>query len=164
MSIYYRLTIAAVLAALLAAGFWTTYKKGDRAGAARIQQAWDGETARRAIRTAEAQITARTTEQALAQNAVVLERKKHASTSAIAGARSAELDRMRDRPSTRADDRPSKAASPAPDSVGCTGAGLARPDAEFLTRYAADAARLRVELDRCTALYDKAVDLSSTLE
>ena len=37
----------------------------------------------------------------------------------------------------------------------CTGAGLSRGDAEFLARYAADAARTREALDQCVRQYDE---------
>lgn len=37
----------------------------------------------------------------------------------------------------------------------CTGAQLARRDAEFLARYAADAARTREALDQCVRQYDE---------
>lgn len=43
-------------------------------------------------------------------------------------------------------------------AVGCTGAELARPDAEFLVGYAADAARLQLDLKACKAAYDAARD------
>ena len=38
--------------------------------------------------------------------------------------------------------------------VGCTGQGLARPDAEFLAGYARDAGRLQLALQACQAAYD----------
>jgi hypothetical protein len=61
------------------------------------------------------------------------------------------LDSLRERP-----DRPSDGGVPegAAAGVGCTGAGLAGPDAAFLAGYAADAARLQLALDQCKAAYD----------
>lgn len=60
-------------------------------------------------------------------------------------------------------DRP--AGGPVPpspaDPVGCTGAGLYRPDAAFLVGESARADRLRVELKACQAAYDSAVRLTS---
>ena len=106
----------------------------------------------------EAQTEARATEQALAKHAADIERKKNATLSTITAVHAAELERLRNRPAVRAADRPGEAASPAATGVGCTGAGLAGPDAGFLAGYAADAGRLQAELARCTAAYDKAVE------
>lgn len=38
--------------------------------------------------------------------------------------------------------------------VGCTGKGLAKPDAEFLAGYSADAARLQAALNQCVSQYN----------
>lgn len=160
MNIYYRAAIILALAAALVAGYWAIYKKGERAGAAAVQQAWGAETARRAARIVEAQATARAVEQRLLTRVVELERKKHATTSAIAAAHTAELDRLRNRPEMRAADRPGEPASPPTAGVGCTGAGLAKPDAGFLAGFSADAARLQAEFDRCAAAYGEAVKSS----
>lgn len=62
----------------------------------------------------------------------------------------AALDGLRQRPEGRADTGTPEAPSA---SVGCTGKGLARPDAEFLAGYAADAARLQSALSECRAAY-----------
>ena len=66
------------------------------------------------------------------------------------------LNGLRNRP-----DRPSKSNLPSnpPDTkstTGCTGAGLYRPDGEFLSRYANDTARLQLELKACYTNYDTA--------
>ena len=62
------------------------------------------------------------------------------------------LERLRARPEARATagDMP----YPSSPGVGCTGAGLARPDGEFLAGYAADAARLQESLNTCTQQYN----------
>lgn len=164
MSTYTRIAIILALSALLVAGYWAIYKRGERAGMATVQQAWHAETARRAARVVEAQTEARATEQALVKHAADIERKKNATLSTINAAHAAELERLRNRPDVRAADRPGEAASPAATGVGCTGAGLAGPDADFLAGYAADAGRLQAELARCTAAYDKALNLTSTVE
>jgi len=164
MSTYTRIAIILTLSVLLVAGYWAIYKQGERAGAASVRQEWQAETARRAARAVDAQTEARATEQALIKHAVDIERKKNATLSTINAAHAAELERLRNRPAVRAADRPGEAASPAATGVGCTGAGLAGPDAGFLAGYAADAGRLQAELARCTAAYDKAVNLTSKIE
>lgn len=63
-----------------------------------------------------------------------------------------ELDGLRNRPEARA------SAGGVPEGtaagVGCTGAGLARPDAAFLAGYAADAARLQTAVNECKARHE----------
>jgi hypothetical protein len=66
------------------------------------------------------------------------------------------LDSLRNRPD-RADAVPSGAA----DKLGCTGADLARPDAEFLARYDSEVARIELALGECRAAYDAAVKLTA---
>ena len=58
---------------------------------------------------------------------------------------------LRQRPEARA---PTGVPEGAAAGVGCTGAGLARPDGEFLARYAADAARLQADLQTCVNAYN----------
>lgn len=62
------------------------------------------------------------------------------------------VDSLRNRPTTRTDSDRGVPESTSTD-VGCTGKGLARPDAEFLTRYAADAAKLQAALNSCKERY-----------
>ena len=159
-----QLIAALAIAAALVAAYWGIYTTGSRAGAATVKQQWDRDTASRALRTAEQTIEHRTTERALIDNAATQQRSRHAQDQRIAAVHAAELDRLRNRPELRAADRPGEAADPAATGVGCTGAGLAGPDAGFLAGYAADASRLQAELARCTAAYDKALNLTSTVE
>lgn len=151
-----RAAIVLALAAAMVAAYWGIYTAGSKAGAATVKQQWDRETASRALRTAEQTIAHRDTERALIEKAAQQQRTRNEADKRIAAVHAAELDRLRNRPKQRAADRPGEPANPATDGVGCTGAGLARPDAEFLSRYAADAARLAAELKRCTASYDAA--------
>lgn len=61
------------------------------------------------------------------------------------------LDSLRNRPETR--ELPASAPSGA-SAAGATGSGLAGPDARFLTRYAAIAARQQTALAECYAVLD----------
>jgi TolA-binding protein len=65
-----------------------------------------------------------------------------------------ELDGLRNRPEARAGADTGGVPEGAAAGAGCTGAGLARPDAAFLAGYAADAARLQAALDHCEARYN----------
>jgi hypothetical protein len=62
---------------------------------------------------------------------------------------------LRERPAERASGDSGLPSVTTP-GAGCTGAGLARPDAEFLAGYAADAARLQLALASCTGAYEAA--------
>ncbi len=68
------------------------------------------------------------------------------------------VDSLRNRPTTRTDSNRG-----VPDStstnVGCTGKGLARSDAEFLTRYAADAAKLQAAMNSCKERYSSVMNM-----
>jgi hypothetical protein len=68
-----------------------------------------------------------------------------------------QLDSLRNRPDRSPDTVPGGAENP----VGCTGAGLARQDAEFLAGYASAAAELANALGECRAAYDAAVKLTA---
>jgi hypothetical protein len=68
------------------------------------------------------------------------------------------VDSLRNRPVTRTDSDRGVPESTSTD-VGCTGKGLARPDAEFLTRYAADAAKLQAALNSCKERYSSVMDM-----
>ena len=59
---------------------------------------------------------------------------------------------LRKRPEARA---PSGVPEGAAADVGCTGAGLARSDGEFLAGFAADAARLQTALNTCLGAYNQ---------
>lgn len=62
------------------------------------------------------------------------------------------LNSLHNRPEARAETGMPEDAG---DAVGCTGEGLARPDAEFLAGYAADAARLQAAYDSCRQAYEE---------
>lgn len=62
------------------------------------------------------------------------------------------LNSLHNRPEARAETGMPENAG---DVVGCTGEGLAKPDAEFLAGYAADAARLQAAYDSCRQAYEE---------
>lgn len=142
----------AVLVAL-AAGV-AGYVTGRDHGAASVRQEWDRDRAQRAEETSRQQAKAREREQSLQRQADARLKEKDREIAAVAGRAAALADSLRNRPEER--------ALPVPDAagpvVGCTGAGLARPDADFLVRYAADAARLQAALQQCRAGYQAARD------
>lgn len=149
----WRWWIAAVMAAsICAAGSaWYAHSKGMQSGMQQVQILWDSERAATAQAQAEELMKARQREHALQALAEKLRLEKRREADRLAREYAADLERLRDRPETRAGDGgvPEGAAA----GVGCTGAGLSRRDAEFLVGLAADAARAQAALDQCRAQY-----------
>lgn len=142
---------AVTVLACAAVGVWS-YRTGHASGAARVQAKWDAERAAHA-RALIAVIEERDrATAAMAARTEALKREYKRETDRIAADRDRLLASLRDRPERPASgaDVPDGAAS----GAGCTGAELARPDAEFLVGYAADAERLQSALATCQAAYD----------
>jgi hypothetical protein len=147
----YRLWIAAAVVAATCFVGWLLYVEGKQAGRAEVQQKWDARTA--VIQQAHIKelTKARQTEQTL-QDALTQQKQEHRNeVRRITRKHAALVDSLRDRPEARAGDSgvPQGAAA----GVGCTGAGLSRPDAGFLIGFAADAARTQAALEQCRAQY-----------
>ena len=68
------------------------------------------------------------------------------------------LDSLRNRPNTRTDNDRGVPESTSTDT-GCTGKGLARPDAEFLAGYATEAAKLQAALNSCKESYNSVMNM-----
>lgn len=143
-----------VVAVIGAAG--AGYYQGNEAGQAKIQQKWDRERAAQEAEYAAAQAAAREKEQELQAGADSLRKEKDREIRDLNARAVALANSMRDRPS-----RPTTESSPVPGatSVGCpvpvcTGAGLSREDAEFLSREAARGDELRALLKQCHAQYE----------
>lgn len=124
-----------------------------RAGKAAVQQEWDKEKAAIAQAHMEEMQRARQRE---AELQATIDKQTEAYKNDLANI-AADYQRvvvwLRDRPAVRAGAGGVPQGSAA--GVGCTGAGLSRGDAEFLARYAADAARTRKALDQCVRQYEE---------
>lgn len=79
--------------------------------------------------------------------------KNRAKVAAVNRELAATLERLRNRPERNTPSRSEVSSAPSA-CAGSTGAELARGDAEFLGRYAADAARLDAALEQCVAQYN----------
>jgi hypothetical protein len=138
--------------ALAAGGAWYAHSSGRQSGMATTQARWDAEK----VRTLEAQgeqiLIAQIREGDLRTQMAQRQTEFKNEKARIAAAHADLVDSLRQRPEARASAGgvPEGAAA----GVGCTGAGLARSDGEFLARYAADAARLQAGFDACKAAYD----------
>ena len=140
----YKILAAALLvAALVAFGFVKGVQyEGDKAD---VRQAAQEKAAM------QAHLAATQRGLNIMSDALVLEGVKNAQLSDVDRRLRAALGELRKRP-----DRPAPSANPGdpPACVGATGAQLAAGDAEFLERYAADAARLHVAAETCKARYE----------
>lgn len=146
-----RLWIALALAALLGWSHLTAYQ----AGRDRVQARWDVAKASEAQQRASDLEQALATQRGLQAQIDTLRREARNEVARINRNHALALDGLRNRPQARATD--SSGVPPAAGSgVGCTGQGLARPDAEFLIWFARDAARLQSALDQCRAGYQAA--------
>jgi hypothetical protein len=143
--------VAGASAVLCAGTAWVSHQKGRVAGAQEVQQMWDQERLATAQAHAAEMLKARQQEQALRALAAKLKKERVDEANRLAAEYAADIERLRDRPTERAGAGgvPPGAAA----GTGCTGAGLARPDAEFLVGFAADAARLQSALDQCRRQY-----------
>jgi hypothetical protein len=111
------------------------------------------ESARIAAAQDEELMKARQTEEALQKTINRIKQEKTREAIKLANDFAAVVDSLHDRPEARAGSTgvPEGAAV----GVGCTGAGLAKRDSEFLAGYGRDAARLQLALDACQAAYDQ---------
>jgi hypothetical protein len=128
------------------------YYKGNSAGQAEVQQAWDKEKAEQYAAYAKAQEEARQREQEMQQAADKLRRDKDAEIRNINARATALTNSLRDR-----QERPTQSgdgSGAARSCSGASGAELAKGDGEFLAGYAADAARLQAALDQCVKQYN----------
>jgi len=126
------------------------YSSGKQSGMSEVKALWDSDRLAIAEAQAEERMKARQREQAL-QVLVDRQRKEHQNeVRRIVREHAALTDSLRDRPETRASAGGVPEGSDA-GTAGCTGAGLAGPDARFLAGYAADAARLQSALRACVA-------------
>ena len=128
------------------------YYKGNSAGKAEVQQAWDKEKAEQYAAYAKGQEEARKREQEMQAAADKLRREKDAEIRNINARATALTNSLRDR-----QERPSQngtASGTTRSCAGASGAELAKGDGEFLAGYAADAARLEAALDQCVKQYN----------
>lgn len=142
--------LAFILAVGAAAG--GGYYKGNAAGKAEVQQAWEVEKRKQAEEYADNLRKALETQQEMQQAADTLRREKDAQIRDINARATALTNSLRDRK-----ERPSKDGSvsdTARSCAGASGAELAKGDGEFLARYSADAARLQAALDQCVKQYN----------
>ena len=142
--------LGSLVAVIAAAG--AGYFQGSEHGQAKIQNLWDKEKAAQYAEYAKAQEEARKKEQELQANADRLRQEKDREIKNLNARATALTNSLQHRPT-----RTSEAGSVSDSSKSCSGASgkeLARGDAEFLVRYAAEAARLQADLNQCIRQYE----------
>ena len=136
------------LAGLVMLGF--SFWKGYTAGKDNIQQKWDAEKVIQEREMLAKANEAIEKERQLQAKADKIQKERIRESQIVNRRYNALVDSLRDRPEARQDSVPADSTN----AVGCTGEGLAKPDAEFLAGYAADAARLQAAYDSCKAAYE----------
>lgn len=141
------MVLACALAAVVA------YRHGHSVGVAKVAAQWEAERA--VLNQKIAEETQRTieTERKLRAQLDANRRSYEREKAHIVANYNAAIDSLRDRPAARAG--AGGVPQGATAGVGCTGAGLSRGDAEFLARYAAEAARAQAALEACVAAYKR---------
>jgi hypothetical protein len=141
--------------AVAAAGGAGLYQ-GRELGMAEVQQKWDRERAAQEAEYAAAQAAAREKEQELQASADLLRKDKDREIRDLNARATAIANSLRDRPerpTTQASTVSGTASAGCPTPV-CTGAGLSREDALFLTGEAARGAEAVALLKQCRAQYE----------
>jgi len=151
-----RLIAITTIAISLAGIVMFAHNKGRQSGMMEVQASWDQAKLQQQEQMLEEQMKAKQRERSLQMLVARLQQEKRHEANRLAREYAAMADSLRDRPEARAG---AGGVPETPDAgVGCTGAGLAGPDARFLLGYAADAARLQLALDTCQAAYNALTD------
>ena len=143
--------IAGAVAVVAVVG--SIWMHGRSAGKDAVQARWDADKAQAALDHAAALGRVLEAQKGILNAVEQARRERRNEEDRIRGIHAAIVDSLRDRPEGRATSGVPDASSA---GTGCTGAGLARPDAGFLAGYAADAARLQSALAECRAGYQAA--------
>jgi hypothetical protein len=143
-----------VLFAILATGLWQVRLAGITQGRLEVRSEWDADIADRSMQAVADEKEARRKEQDMQDAANELQAIKDAQittlTSDLAAARAS--NRVR-HPTSRPANFTPPTAPPATAAESCSGATLFAEDAEFLVGEAARADVLRLDVQRCEALY-----------
>lgn len=140
MTIIAKLYAAGAGLVLVLLGVWWVVHSLEARGAAQCK-------ADVAAAVAKSQLEAAATEAAWKEKLDAVSKDRQAQIDNLATSRAALLAQLRKRPERRAD----VPGVPIASCAGSTGAELARPDGEFLGRYAAFARSIQLELGACQA-------------
>lgn len=145
------LALAAALSGLCWWGYNTVYDRGAKA----VQVKWDAEKQAQAEQSAKVATDALAVTKSLQVSSDNQRKASNAQIAALNSALAVAVAGLSDRPSRGDAGSVSGGSSNGATTTGCTGAGLAREDAEFSLGEAATAARLRIGLKACYSQYNK---------
>lgn len=140
-----------IILALITLGAWRIHADGYQRGQADAQLEFDKKERRMLEEHADELAKARDKERTLQDNIDQIQQEKAREVARLSANVDHLYSQLRKRPERTSN--PSGVPEGASPGAGCTGQGLARPDAEFLAGYAADAARLQLALNQCEAAY-----------
>ena len=149
---------AALMAALAGVYFWV-HHDGVVVGRNEVQTKWDARELKIASDTAKLISDNAEKNRKIQETADENERKSKEAFGALMDHSDRLAASLRNRPNRPTS--PGGVPTPASTCVAATGAQLARPDAEFLVRYAMDAARVQIAAEQCQAAYNAARALTN---
>lgn len=138
---------------------WKTYSSGYTNGSAAIQIRFDQYILVQQEAAIEARATSEARERVLASEIVRIERVAKDDKDGVIDKYESALAELRERPERPAPRGNIEVPETTTPPTGCSGAGLAKGDAEFLARYSADAANLKAALQQCLSVYSSTRDL-----
>ena len=141
-----------VLAVGVAAG--GGYYKGNSAGKAEVEQAWDKEKAEQYAQYAKAMEESVDKQQQLQMGADKLRQEKDREIRDITARNTALANSLRDRQSRSTANSSAVSSATSVGSSACTGKELYREDSEFLVGIAREADELRIALNQCYKQYN----------
>jgi hypothetical protein len=145
------------VAGILIAAAWYGYNWVYDRGASSVQVQWDKEKLKQAEQSAKVSADALATTKVLAATIDQQRTQTNAQIANLNSSLSSAIAGLRDRPARNSDGSVSR--NPATGAaIGATGADLLRQDSEFLTREAARADKLRLQLAQCQAQYNAVRD------
>lgn len=150
-------TIYAAVGIAFAVFSWKAYNLGVAHGSNSVQTVFDQYVLQQQEALIEVKVLAETRERGLVDTIHRIKKEADFEKQDLVSEYELVIDELRSRPSARAStDSDGVSETPSSD-LGCTGAGLAQPDAAFLAGYARDAATLRIALDQCVSAYEKVI-------
>lgn len=142
---YWKIAVVLVVITL-------SYLKGYDIGASSIKAEWTIEKLAIEQEYVSKLEQAAATQEQQAVKIAEIQKAKQNETKNITAKYAAALSELRQRPTARSTSTSLPTTSTT--AIGCTGKELAKPDAEFLAGYAADAAKLNEALKQCKAQYE----------
>ena len=146
------MAVITVIFIALAATSLLAYSTGQSAGERKIQALWTAEKLIQTRANVDALLTAQAKQTAMEAAVTKIQKAHKHETTRITTEHRKLVDSLRNRPTERANSGGVPQGSTS--GVGCTGAGLSRPDADFLVGFASDAARTQAALNTCVKAYN----------